>query len=139
MGSFWAVTNPDRPGHAMPLALCAASEWAATMLTVQYGKAHPEITFNALEPGTTATDMTAAFGIGRPVDESARVVVRLATLDADGPTGTLQDEAGELALLIDPCSSTPIRTLLTDDKHLMRTALAPMAVSHSDAPAVDRR
>jgi hypothetical protein len=40
--------------------------------------------------------MTAAFNIGRPVEESARVVVRLATSGADGPAGTLQDEAGEL-------------------------------------------
>lgn len=97
MGSFWAVTNPERPESAMPLALYAASKSAATMLTVQYAKAQPGIKFNALEPGTTATDMTAAFGIGRPVEESARLVVRLATLDSCGPTGTLQDEAGELA------------------------------------------
>ena len=97
MGSFWAVTNPERPESAMPLALYAASKAAATMLTLQYSKAHPDIRFNALEPGATATDMTAAFGIGRPVEESARVVVRLATLGADGPTGTLSDEAGTLA------------------------------------------
>jgi NAD(P)-dependent dehydrogenase (short-subunit alcohol dehydrogenase family) len=96
MGSFWAVNNPERPESGMPLALYAASKTAATMLTVQYAKAHPDIKFNALEPGTTATDMTAAFGIGRPVQESARVVVRLATLDADGPTGTYTDEAGVL-------------------------------------------
>jgi NAD(P)-dependent dehydrogenase (short-subunit alcohol dehydrogenase family) len=96
MGSFWAVTNPDRPEFSLPLALYAASKTAATMLTVQYAKAHPGIKFNALEPGTTATDMTAAFGIGRSVVESAKFVVRWATLGADGPTGTLQDEAGEL-------------------------------------------
>jgi NAD(P)-dependent dehydrogenase (short-subunit alcohol dehydrogenase family) len=66
------------------------------MRAVQYAKAHPEIKFNALEPGTTATDMTAAFGSGRPVEDSAQDVVRLATLGADGPTGTLQDEAGTL-------------------------------------------
>jgi NAD(P)-dependent dehydrogenase (short-subunit alcohol dehydrogenase family) len=96
MGSFWAVNNPDRPESGMPLALYAASKAAATMLTVQYAKAEPKIKFNALEPGTTATDMTAAFNIGRPVEESARVVVRLATLGADGPTGTLQDESGTL-------------------------------------------
>jgi NAD(P)-dependent dehydrogenase (short-subunit alcohol dehydrogenase family) len=95
-GSFWAVTNPERPEFGLPLALYSASKAAATMLTVQYAKLHPGIRFNALEPGTTATDMTAAFGIGRPVEESARVVVRLATLDATGPTGTLQDETGEL-------------------------------------------
>jgi NAD(P)-dependent dehydrogenase (short-subunit alcohol dehydrogenase family) len=63
---------------------------------VQYAKSQPGIKFNALEPGTTATDMTASFGIGRPVEESARHVVRLATLDPAGPTGTFSDEAGEL-------------------------------------------
>jgi NAD(P)-dependent dehydrogenase (short-subunit alcohol dehydrogenase family) len=95
-GSFWAVNNPDRPEFHLPLALYSASKAAATMLTVQYAKSQPGIKFNALEPGTTATDMTAAFGIGRPPEESARTVVRLATLDADGPTGTFQDETGEL-------------------------------------------
>ncbi|HUR09359.1 MAG TPA: hypothetical protein VM347_42950 [Nonomuraea sp.] len=50
--------------------------------------------FNAVEPGTTATDLTAAFGIGRAPEASARVVVRLATLDEHGPTGTFQDENG---------------------------------------------
>jgi NAD(P)-dependent dehydrogenase (short-subunit alcohol dehydrogenase family) len=95
-GSFWAVNNPDRPEYQLPLALYSASKAAATMLTVQYAKAQPGIKFNAVEPGTTATDMTAAFGIGRSPEESAEVVVRLATLDADGPTGTLQDETGVL-------------------------------------------
>jgi NAD(P)-dependent dehydrogenase (short-subunit alcohol dehydrogenase family) len=97
MGSFWAVTNPERPESGFPLALYAASKAAATMLTLQYAKANPEIKFNALEPGATATDMTAAWGIGRPAEESARVVVRFATLNGDGPTGTLQDEDGVLA------------------------------------------
>jgi len=95
-GSFWAVTNPERPEHGLSFALYSASKAAATMLTLQYAKAQPGIKFNALEPGTTATDLTAAFGIGRSVEESARVVVRLATLGPDGPTGTLQDEDGEL-------------------------------------------
>jgi NAD(P)-dependent dehydrogenase (short-subunit alcohol dehydrogenase family) len=96
-GSFWAVTNPERPEFNLPLALYSASKAAATMLTVQYAKSQPGIKFNALEPGTTATDLTAAFGVGRPVDESARVVVRLATLGAHGPTGTLQDENGNVS------------------------------------------
>ncbi|WSZ76834.1 SDR family NAD(P)-dependent oxidoreductase [Micromonospora sp. NBC_00860] len=95
-GSFWAVTNPERPEFGLPLALYSASKSAATMLTVQYAKSQPGIRFNALEPGPTATDMTAAFNIGRPVEESARQVVRLATLGPSGPTGTFQDEAGEL-------------------------------------------
>jgi len=97
MGSFWAVTNPDRAEYGFPLALYAASKAAATMLTLQYAKANPDIRFNALEPGPTATDMTAAWGIGRPPEESARVVVRLTTRSGEGPTGTLQDEDGPLA------------------------------------------
>jgi NAD(P)-dependent dehydrogenase (short-subunit alcohol dehydrogenase family) len=96
MGSFWAVTNPERPESGLPLALYAASKAAATMLTVQYAKSQPGIKFNAIEPGTTATDMTAAWGVGRSAVDSAKVVVRFATLGADGPTGTLQDEHGEL-------------------------------------------
>ncbi|MEV4020396.1 SDR family NAD(P)-dependent oxidoreductase [Nonomuraea angiospora] len=57
-GSFWAVTNPERPEFGLPLALYSASKSAATMLTVQYAKSQPGIKFNAVEPGTTATDMT---------------------------------------------------------------------------------
>lgn len=95
-GSFWAVSNPERPEFQLSLALYSASKAAASMLTLQYAKAHPGIKFNAVEPGTTATDMTADFGIGRPAEVSARVVVRLATLGVDGPTGTLQDENGTL-------------------------------------------
>jgi NAD(P)-dependent dehydrogenase (short-subunit alcohol dehydrogenase family) len=95
-GSFWAVTNPERPESQLPLPLYSASKAAATMLTLQYAKAHPGIRFNAVEPGPTATDMTAAFGIGRSVEESARVVVALATTGPDGPSGTFTDEAGTL-------------------------------------------
>jgi NAD(P)-dependent dehydrogenase (short-subunit alcohol dehydrogenase family) len=66
------------------------------MLTVQYAKAHPRIRFNAVEPGFTATDMTAGFPGGRSPQDSARTVVELATTGPDGPTGTFRDETGEL-------------------------------------------
>lgn len=95
-GSFWAVTNPERPEFALPVALYAASKAAATMLTVQFAKAHPDIRFTAVEPGATATDMTAAFGIGRHVSDSAAVVAGFAAA-THGPSGTLQDEHGALA------------------------------------------
>jgi len=95
-GSFWAVTNPERPEFSLTNAIYSASKAAATMLTIHYAKTQPGIRFNALEPGYTDTDMTAAFEGGRTPEESARTVVRLATLDAGGPTGTFQDEAGHL-------------------------------------------
>lgn len=97
MGSFWAVTNPDRPEFNVPAALYSASKSAATMLTVHYAKSQPGIKFNAIEPGYTATDMTAPMGGGRPPAESAKTIVHLATLGADGPTGTFRDELGTLS------------------------------------------
>lgn len=96
-GSFWAVNNPDRPEFTLTSPLYSASKSAATMITVQYAKSQPGIRFNAVEPGYTATDLTAAIGGGRTPVESARTVVRLATLPPDGPTGTLQDDSGLLS------------------------------------------
>ncbi|MFY1659157.1 SDR family NAD(P)-dependent oxidoreductase [Micromonospora sp. WMMD1274] len=96
-GSFWAVNNPDRPEYHLTSPLYSASKSAATMITVQYAKSQPGIRFNAVEPGYTATDLTAAIGGGRTPAESARTVVRLATLPPDGPTGTLQDDSGLLS------------------------------------------
>jgi NAD(P)-dependent dehydrogenase (short-subunit alcohol dehydrogenase family) len=95
-GSFALALDPASPIYDMPLALYSASKAAATMLTMHYAKMYPAIRFNALEPGTTATDMTAAFGIGRSVDETADVVVRWATTTKGGPTGTFADENGAL-------------------------------------------
>nr|WP_329039114.1 SDR family NAD(P)-dependent oxidoreductase [Streptomyces sp. NBC_01725] len=95
-GSARGGRPPKRPESSLPLALYSASKSAATMLTVRYAKSQPGIKFNAVEPGPTATDMTAAFGIGRPPQDSAAVVVRPATPGADGPTGVLRDENGEL-------------------------------------------
>ncbi len=96
LGSFWAVTNPERPAFRVPAIVYGASKSAVSMLTLQYAKAVPEIKFNAVEPGYTATDLGGANHGGRPVEESATVVVRVATIGPDGPTGTFQEDAGEL-------------------------------------------
>jgi NAD(P)-dependent dehydrogenase (short-subunit alcohol dehydrogenase family) len=96
LGSFWAVTNPERPAYHYPAIVYGASKAAVAMLTLQYSKAVPEIKFNVVEPGFTATDLTASVGGGRPVEESAKVVVRMATIGTDGPTGTYQEDGGEL-------------------------------------------
>ena len=96
LGSFWAVTNPERPAFRVPAIVYGASKAAVSMLTLQYAKAVPEIKFNAVEPGYTATDLGGPGHGGRPVEESAKVVVRVATIGTDGPTGTFQEDAGEL-------------------------------------------
>lgn len=70
---------------------------AISMLTVQYAKALPDVKVNAVEPGFTATDLTGAYGFGgQPVADSAEVIVRVATIGKDGPTGTFQENGGEL-------------------------------------------
>jgi NAD(P)-dependent dehydrogenase (short-subunit alcohol dehydrogenase family) len=67
------------------------------MLTVQYARAVPEVKFNAVEPGYTATELGGVQNSsGRPVEISARNIVRMATIGKDGPTGTFQEDDGEL-------------------------------------------
>ncbi len=96
LGSFWAVTNPERPAFHYPAIVYGASKAAVSMLTLQYAKAHPAIKFNAVEPGHTATELGGAGGGGQPVAEGAEVIVRMASIGKDGPTGTFQEDAGEL-------------------------------------------
>jgi NAD(P)-dependent dehydrogenase (short-subunit alcohol dehydrogenase family) len=96
LGSFWAVTNPERRQFHYPSIIYGASKAAVSMLTVQYAKAHPHIKFNAVEPGFTATELTPISGAGQPVEKGAEVIVRMATIGKDGPTGTFQEGDGEL-------------------------------------------
>jgi NAD(P)-dependent dehydrogenase (short-subunit alcohol dehydrogenase family) len=96
LGSFWAVTNPERRQFHFPSIIYGSSKAAVSMLTVQYAKALPEIKFNAVEPGFTATDLTPFSAAGQPVEMGAEVIVRMATIDKDGPTGTFQEGESEL-------------------------------------------
>ena len=97
LGSFWAVTNPERRQFHFPSIVYGSSKAAVSMLTVQYAKTFPGIKFNAVEPGFTATDLTPFSGAGQPVEKGAEVIVRMATIGRDGPTGTFQEGEGELA------------------------------------------
>jgi NAD(P)-dependent dehydrogenase (short-subunit alcohol dehydrogenase family) len=96
LGSFWAVTNPERRQFHFPSIIYGSSKAAVSMLTVQYAKALPGIKFNAVEPGFTATDLTPFSGAGQPVEQGAEVIVRLATIGKDGPSGTFQEGEVEL-------------------------------------------
>jgi NAD(P)-dependent dehydrogenase (short-subunit alcohol dehydrogenase family) len=96
VGSFWVVTESDRRESRFPSIVYGASKAAVSMITVQYARVVPEVKFNAVQPGYTHTDMTASLGDSRPVQESAKVIVRMATIGPDGPTGTFQEDTGEL-------------------------------------------
>lgn len=98
LGSFWAVSNPELPAYHYQAIVYGASKAAVSMLTLQYAKAHPEIKINAVEPGYTNTDLGGIDNsAGRPVEVSAKVVARVAMIGKDGPTGTFQEDGGELA------------------------------------------
>ncbi|MFE0630956.1 SDR family NAD(P)-dependent oxidoreductase [Streptomyces sp. NPDC058864] len=93
-GSFGMVTDAGRPEAAILLPVYASSKAALNMLTVQYAKALPGLRVNAAEPGLTGTD---PYGRGSgTVEEAAEVIVRLATLGPDGPTGTFSGPDGAL-------------------------------------------
>ncbi len=96
LGSFWAVTNPERRQFHFPSIVYGSSKAAVSMLTVQYAKTFPVIKFNAVEPGFTATDLTPFSGAGQPVEKGAEVIVRMATIGTDGPSGTFQEGDREL-------------------------------------------
>ncbi len=100
LGSFWANHEPSRPASHVSAIVYAASKAAVSMLTVQYARAVPEVKFNAVEPGYTATELGGtdpATSGGRAVEISARVIVRMAMIAKDGPTGTFQEDDVELA------------------------------------------
>ena len=73
----------------------SASKAASHAVTVAFaGELESSgIKVNAACPGFTATDLNDFRGT-RTVEEAAREPVRLALLDAEGPTGTFSNEAG---------------------------------------------
>jgi len=51
--------------------------------------------FNAADPGYTATDLNGNSG-PQTLTEGTDAIVRLATIGADGPTGTFVERAGAM-------------------------------------------
>ena len=93
LGSFGVVTNPDRFESSFATVVYGSSKAAVDMLTLQYAKALPDIKINAFDPGYTATDINGNSG-HQTVTEGTDAIVRMATIGADGPTGTMSDRHG---------------------------------------------
>ena len=80
----------------------ASSKAAVTMLTVQYANAfrpRPEyahIKINSATPGYIATDLNNNES-NRTVEQGARVVIDLATIENDGPSGGFFNDEGAVA------------------------------------------
>jgi NAD(P)-dependent dehydrogenase (short-subunit alcohol dehydrogenase family) len=97
LGSLTLNSDPRSEFAGYNLVTYQSSKTALNALTVAYAKELREtaIKVNAADPGFTATDLNNHRGY-RTVEQAAVIAVRLATLGADGPTGTFQDENGAL-------------------------------------------
>jgi NAD(P)-dependent dehydrogenase (short-subunit alcohol dehydrogenase family) len=93
MGSFAVTTDPDRVESSIAAPLYTASKAAVTMLTTQYAKALPDVRFNAVDPGYTATDLNGHSG-SQTVTEGTDTIVALATEGPAAGTGRFVDCAG---------------------------------------------
>ena len=96
MGSFAAVTDPERVESQVSVPLYSASKAALTMLTVQYAKMLPGMRVNAANPGYTMTDFNGGEG-AHTAAAGADAIVELATVGVDGPTGAFVEREGMVA------------------------------------------
>ena len=95
LASMARVTAEGTPTHAYPGVAYPASKTAVNMITVQYAKAFPGMRINAVEPGYTKTDLNGNTGI-QTVEVGAEIIVRMARVGPDGPTGGYFDAEGPL-------------------------------------------
>jgi NAD(P)-dependent dehydrogenase (short-subunit alcohol dehydrogenase family) len=95
LASLTNVSTPGGRGYGYPGVAYPASKTAVNMLTIQYAKAFPAIRINAVEPGFTATDLNARAG-HQTVEQGAEIIVRMAQIGPDGPTGGYFDAEGRL-------------------------------------------
>jgi NAD(P)-dependent dehydrogenase (short-subunit alcohol dehydrogenase family) len=95
LGSQALTHEPGRIESQIVAPLYTASKAAVTMLTTQYAKAFPEIRFNAVDPGYTATDLNGNSG-PQTVTEGTDAIVELATEEPGAGTGRYLDRFGPL-------------------------------------------
>ncbi|MEV7805194.1 SDR family NAD(P)-dependent oxidoreductase [Microbispora sp. NPDC088329] len=95
LASLAVASTPGSPAYAYPGVAYPASKTAVNMITVQYAKAFPGMRINAVEPGYTATDLNGRTGT-QTVEEGAEIIVRMAQVGPDGPTGGYFDAKGAL-------------------------------------------
>jgi NAD(P)-dependent dehydrogenase (short-subunit alcohol dehydrogenase family) len=95
-GSLTLNSDPANHHRAM-FGTYSASKAAANAVTVAFAAELETagIKVNAACPGFTATDLNYFRGT-RTVEQAAHEPVRLALIDADGPTGTFSNEDGPL-------------------------------------------
>jgi NAD(P)-dependent dehydrogenase (short-subunit alcohol dehydrogenase family) len=90
-------SDPNFPHRSVFGAVYSLSKTALNAITLAFAieLESTGIKINAVCPGFTGTDLNNFEGT-RTVEQAAREPVRLALLEANGPTGTFSDEDGPL-------------------------------------------
>jgi NAD(P)-dependent dehydrogenase (short-subunit alcohol dehydrogenase family) len=96
LGSFDVRSDRSRIEYSVPTLGYSASKVALNMLTFMYAQFLPELRINVIDPGYTATDLNGHSG-PQTVTEGTDVIVKMATIGSDGPTGTFSDRHGAVA------------------------------------------
>lgn len=98
LGSLFHLSDTEWIGHKAHFTAYSMSKAALNAFTVLLSaEVHgTNVKVNSVEPGYTATDLTAGQGLQSPTD-AARVVVKYALIDADGPNGGYFDLNGRVA------------------------------------------
>lgn len=96
LGSLADLSDPDSYTHFYAGLSYPASKATVNALTIQYAKAYPGVRVNAVDPGYTNTDLNGGTGT-QTVEEGAEIIVRMAQVGPDGPTGTFVSRHGQVA------------------------------------------
>ncbi|MFD0967339.1 SDR family NAD(P)-dependent oxidoreductase [Plantactinospora endophytica] len=90
LGSLAVTADPESHASVVPVWVPGlaynSGKAALNMVTAQYARAYPAVRINAVDPGHTATDFNGHTG-AQSVEEGAEIIVRMAVLGPDGPTG----------------------------------------------------
>ncbi|MGW4243117.1 SDR family NAD(P)-dependent oxidoreductase [Nocardia sp. NPDC004722] len=95
LASLTLTAEPGTSAYRYPGIAYPASKTVVNALTIQYAKAFPKLRINSVEPGYTKTDLNLNNG-HQTVEEAAEIIVRMAQIGADGPTGGYFDINGPL-------------------------------------------
>ncbi|HEY1735803.1 MAG TPA: SDR family oxidoreductase [Methylovirgula sp.] len=95
LASLTRLTDPASEFHGFNLLSYNSSKTALNAMTVAFAKDLAGLGFkvNAADPGYTATDLNGHTGY-RTVEQAADVIIKLATLPADGPNAGFFDDQG---------------------------------------------
>lgn len=95
LASLSTLADPASPTHFYPGISYPASKAVVNVITVQYAKQYPWLRINAVEPGFTDTALNGHTGT-QTVQQGAEIIVQMAQVEPDGPTGTYRSVHGPI-------------------------------------------